>query len=46
MIPPQAEAAFAQEIKATTITVPSSHSSPVSHPEEIAAFIEKAAREQ
>jgi pimeloyl-ACP methyl ester carboxylesterase len=46
MIPPQAEAAFAQEIKATTITVPSSHASPVPHPEEIAAFIEKAAREQ
>ena len=45
MIPPQAEAAFAQEIKATTITIPSSHASPVSHPEEIAAFIEKAARE-
>ena len=46
MIPPQAEAAFAQEIKATTITIPSSHASPVSHPKEIAAFIEKAASEQ
>jgi len=45
MIPPQAEAAFAQEIKATTITIQSSHASPVSHPEEIAAFIERAARE-
>jgi pimeloyl-ACP methyl ester carboxylesterase len=45
MIPPQAEAAFAQEIKATTITIASSHASPVSHPEEIAAFIEKAAAE-
>jgi pimeloyl-ACP methyl ester carboxylesterase len=46
MIPPQAEAAFAERLKATTITLPSSHASPVSHPEEIAAFIEKAAREQ
>jgi pimeloyl-ACP methyl ester carboxylesterase len=46
MIPPQAEAAFAQKLKATTITLPSSHASPVSHPEEIAAFIEQAAREQ
>jgi pimeloyl-ACP methyl ester carboxylesterase len=46
MIPPEAEAAFAQKIKATTITIPSSHASPVSHPNELAAFIEKAAREQ
>jgi pimeloyl-ACP methyl ester carboxylesterase len=46
MIPAQAEAAFAQRIKATAITIPSSHASPVSHPEDIAAFIEQAAREQ
>jgi pimeloyl-ACP methyl ester carboxylesterase len=46
MIPPQAEAAFAERIKATTITIASSHASPVSHPEDVAAFIEKAAREQ
>ncbi|WP_158807028.1 alpha/beta fold hydrolase [Beijerinckia sp. L45] len=46
MIPPEAEAAFAQKIKATTITIPSSHASPVSHPKEIAAFIEQAACEQ
>jgi len=36
MIPAQAEAAFAQKINATTITIPSSHASPVSHPEEVA----------
>jgi pimeloyl-ACP methyl ester carboxylesterase len=46
MIPAQAEAAFAQRMNATTITIPSSHASPVSHPEELAAFIEQAAREQ
>jgi pimeloyl-ACP methyl ester carboxylesterase len=46
MIPAQAEAAFAQRMKATTMTLPSSHASPVSHPEEVAAFIEKAAGEQ
>jgi pimeloyl-ACP methyl ester carboxylesterase len=45
MIPPEAEAAFAHKMTATTITIPSSHASPVSHPTEIAAFIEKAARE-
>jgi pimeloyl-ACP methyl ester carboxylesterase len=46
MIPAQAEAAFAQRIKATAITIDSSHASPVSHPEDVAAFIEQAAREQ
>lgn len=46
MIPPQAEAAFAQKMKATTITIASSHASPVSHPRELAAFIEKAAHGQ
>jgi pimeloyl-ACP methyl ester carboxylesterase len=46
MIPPEAEAAFAQKMMATTITIPSSHASPVSHPKELADFIEMAAREQ
>ena len=43
MIPAAAEAAFAEKIGATTIALPSSHASPVSHPREIAAFIERAA---
>lgn len=46
MLPSQAEAFFAQRMKATTVTVPSSHASPVSHPEEIAALIEQAAKGQ
>ena len=46
MIPPQAEAFFAQRMKAVTVTVPSSHASPVSHPEAIAALIEQAAKGQ
>jgi pimeloyl-ACP methyl ester carboxylesterase len=44
MIPPQAEAFFAQRMKATTVTIQSSHASPVSHPQEIAALIEQAAQ--
>ena len=44
MIPPQAETFFAQRMKATTVTIPSSHASPVSHPEDVAALIEKAAK--
>lgn len=44
MIPPQAEAFFAQRMKATTVTIPSSHASPVSHPNEVAALIEEAAK--
>lgn len=44
MIPPQAEAMFAQRMKAQTVTLPSSHASPVSHPAEVAALIEQAAR--
>jgi pimeloyl-ACP methyl ester carboxylesterase len=43
MLPPQAEAFFAQRMKATTVTVQSSHASPVSHPDAIAALIERAA---
>jgi pimeloyl-ACP methyl ester carboxylesterase len=44
MIPPEAEAMFAKRMNAQTITLQSSHASPVSHPAEIAALIERAAR--
>jgi pimeloyl-ACP methyl ester carboxylesterase len=44
MIPPQAEAFFAERMKATTVTIPSSHASPVSHPAAVAALIEEAAK--
>lgn len=44
LIPPQAEGFFAQRMKATTVTIPSSHASPVSHPHEVAALIEQAAK--
>jgi pimeloyl-ACP methyl ester carboxylesterase len=43
MLSPEAEAFFAQRMKATTVTLPSSHASPVSHPDEVAALIERAA---
>jgi pimeloyl-ACP methyl ester carboxylesterase len=46
MVPPQAEAFFAQRMKAKTVTLQSSHASPVSHPEAIAALIEQAAKGQ
>ena len=46
MIPPQAEAFFAERMKATTITIQSSHASPVSHPTKVAALIEEAAKAQ
>lgn len=46
MVPPQAEAFFAKRMNATTITLQSSHASPVSHPKEVAAFIEQAAEGQ
>jgi pimeloyl-ACP methyl ester carboxylesterase len=46
MIPPQAEAFFAQRMKATTVTLQSSHASPVAHPAEVAALIEEAAKGQ
>ena len=45
MIPSQAEQFMAARIKATTITLPSSHTSMLSHPEEIANFIISAAKE-
>ncbi len=44
MIPPAAEAMFAKRMNAETVTLPSSHASPVSHPAEVAALIERAAR--
>ncbi|PTR32487.1 pimeloyl-ACP methyl ester carboxylesterase [Luteibacter sp. OK325] len=44
MIPPQAEAFFAKRMNAKTVTIPSSHASPVSHPDEVAELIEQAAR--
>jgi pimeloyl-ACP methyl ester carboxylesterase len=43
MVPPQAESFFAQRMKATTVTLQSSHASPVSHPDAVAALIERAA---
>lgn len=46
MIPPQAEAFFAQRMKAKTVTIQSSHASLVSHPEAVAALIEEAAKGQ
>ncbi|MFM0038344.1 alpha/beta hydrolase [Paraburkholderia aspalathi] len=46
MVPPQAEAFFAKRMNATTVTLQSSHASPVSHPKEVAALIEQAAKGQ
>ena len=43
MIPPDAEAFFAKRMKATTITLSSSHAAMVSHPKEVAKLIEEAA---
>jgi pimeloyl-ACP methyl ester carboxylesterase len=45
MIPPPAEQFMAARIKAKTISLPSSHTSMLSHPEEIADFIISAAKE-
>ncbi|WP_443750427.1 alpha/beta fold hydrolase [Asticcacaulis solisilvae] len=42
MIPPQAEAFFAQRMKATTITLPASHAVMVSEPDKIADLIIQA----
>jgi pimeloyl-ACP methyl ester carboxylesterase len=44
MIPPEAEAMFAKRMNAQTVTLQSSHASPVSHPAEVAALIERATR--
>jgi hypothetical protein len=46
MVPPQAEAFFARRMNAKTVTIQSSRASPVSHPEAIAALIERAANGQ
>jgi len=42
MIPPQAEAAFAQRMKATTLTLPASHAVMISEPEKVADVIIQA----
>jgi hypothetical protein len=42
-IPPELEKAEAAAIKATSITVASSHVAMLSHPKEVAALIEQAA---
>jgi len=44
MIPPDAERIFAKQMNATTISLPSSHASLVSHPNEIAHLILNAAK--
>ena len=43
-IPPDAERMFAKQINATTISLPSSHASPLSHPNEVAQLILNAAK--
>jgi pimeloyl-ACP methyl ester carboxylesterase len=43
-IPPAAERQFAARMGATTVEVPSSHVAMVSHPDEVAQFIETAAK--
>jgi pimeloyl-ACP methyl ester carboxylesterase len=43
LIPPDAERMFAKQINATTISLPSSHASPISHPNEVAQLILDAA---
>jgi pimeloyl-ACP methyl ester carboxylesterase len=43
-IPPDLEKAEAARMKATAITLPSSHLAMLSHPEEVAALIEKATK--
>jgi len=44
IIPPDAERMFAKQMNATTISLPSSHASLVSHPNEIAKLILDAAK--
>ncbi|WP_208603030.1 hypothetical protein [Pedobacter steynii] len=43
MIPPATQHFFAERMKAETISLPSSHASMASHPQEIADLILKAA---
>jgi pimeloyl-ACP methyl ester carboxylesterase len=42
-IPPDAERLFASRMGATTVEVPSGHVAMISHPQEVADLIEKAA---
>jgi pimeloyl-ACP methyl ester carboxylesterase len=44
VIPPAVERMFAKQMNATTISLPSSHASPVSHPDEIAQLILNATK--
>jgi len=44
LIPPAAERMFAKQINATTISIPSSHASPLSHPNEVAQLILNATK--
>ena len=44
VIPPAVEHMFAKQMNATTISLPSSHASPVSHPDEIAQLILNATK--
>lgn len=44
MIPPDVQRTFAKQMNATTISLPASHASYVSHPNEIADFILKATK--
>ncbi len=44
MIPPDVQRIFAKQMNATTISLPASHASYVSHPNEIADFILKATK--
>lgn len=43
IIPPEIENMFAKQINANIVPLPSSHLSPLSHPDQIAQFIIKAA---
>ena len=44
VIPPAREHMFAKQMNATTISLPSSHASPVSHPNEVAQLILNATK--
>ncbi|HZE78941.1 MAG TPA: alpha/beta hydrolase [Nitrososphaeraceae archaeon] len=44
IVPPAAQHMFAKQINATTISLPSSHASPLSHPNEVAQLILNAAK--
>ena len=45
LIPPASEQMFAKQINATTISLPSSHASPLSHPNEVAQLILNATKD-